>query len=70
MLIRYAHLINLLYTAFALPFYIAFDLRIRGAILFLEIISSIISVLVFVLNFRTPYVENGEKSLDFSKVAM
>lgn len=67
--LRYIHFFNLIYTSFALPFYIAFNIRIRGAVLCIEIVSSVISILIFVLNFRTPYIENGEKTNNFMKIA-
>jgi hypothetical protein len=67
--LQYLHLFNLIYTSMALPFYIGFNVRIRGPVLFVEIISSFISLMIFLLNFRTPYIENGEKSVEFYKVA-
>lgn len=33
-----------------------------------EILSSVISFFVFFLNFRTPYIENGQTSTDFWKI--
>jgi hypothetical protein len=49
--------------------YVAFNLKVRGAILVLEILSSFVSLVIFLLNFKTPYVENGEKSIKFMGVA-
>jgi len=34
-----------------------------------EILSSTISLVIFFLNFRTPYIENGERSIEFIKIA-
>ena len=35
----------------------------------MEILSSAFSLLIFFLNFRTPYIENGERSTDCMKIA-
>lgn len=59
----------MVYTSLALPFYIAHNIRIRGTVLCFEVLSSCISLMVFLSNFRTPYVENGEKSLNLMKIA-
>jgi hypothetical protein len=52
-----------------LPFYVAHNIRIRGVVLSIELLSSLISLLIFFLNFRTPYIENGEKTINFFKIA-
>ena len=49
--------------------YVAFDVKIRGALFATEIISSFVSLIIFLLNFRTPYLENGEKSINLLGVA-
>jgi hypothetical protein len=67
--LRYIHFINLIYTSFALPFYVAYNIRIRGVVLCIELVSSLISLIIFFLNFRTPYIENGEKTINFFKIA-
>lgn len=55
--------------AIALPFYIGFDIRIKGEVLGMEIFSHCISFIVFVLEFRTPVVkESGELTLEFDSV--
>lgn len=35
----------------------------------IELISSTISFMIFFLNFRTPFIENGEKTLNFMVIA-
>ena len=35
----------------------------------IEIVSSMISFMIFFLNFRTPYIENGEKTINFMIIA-
>lgn len=35
----------------------------------IELVSSMISFMIFFLNFRTPYIENGEKTINFMIIA-
>lgn len=59
----------MIYISFATPMYVGFNIKIKGALLVVEIISSLISLLIFLLNFRTPFIENGQKSTNFFGVA-
>jgi hypothetical protein len=60
---------NRIYVALAVPFFIGFNVKLKGGILFTEIISHLISFIMFVLEFRTPVVkESGELTLEFDFV--
>ena len=63
------HLVNMLYITFATPLCVAFDVQIRGVLFAAEVISSLVSLIIFLLNFRTPFIENGEKSINLLGVA-
>ena len=62
-------LLNLIYIAFAIPMHISFDVKIEGLALMLESLSLVISLIVIVLNFRTPVIVKGETTLSLGKVA-
>ena len=62
-------LINLIYIAFAIPMHIAFDIKLEGLALMLESLSLVVSLIVLILNFRTPVIVKGESTLSPSKVA-
>lgn len=69
-MLKYLQLFNLIYIALSCPFYIAFNIHATGIVLWLEILSHIVSLAIFVLNFRTPVVEElGGKSLNILKIA-
>lgn len=58
-------LINRIYISLAVPFFIGFNVTIQGSILVCEIVSHAISLIVFLLEFRTPVVkDSGELTLD------
>jgi hypothetical protein len=68
-MIKYIMFINRIYVALAVPFFIGFNVRIRGGILFTEIFSHCISFITFILEFRTPVVkDSGELTLEFDFV--
>lgn len=67
--IKYVMFINRIYVALAVPFFIGFNVKIRGGILVTEIFSHCISFIMFILEFRTPVVkESGELTLEFDFV--
>ena len=37
--------------------------------MFAELLSTLVSLIIFVLNFRTPFVKDGEKSIECENVA-
>lgn len=68
-LIIYIMLINRIYIALAVPFYVGFNIQTVGGILISEIISHAISLIVFFLEFRTPVVkDSGELTLKLKYV--
>ena len=62
-------LINLIYIAFAIPMHISFHIKLEGLVLMLEGLSLVISLIVLILNFRTPVIVKGEATLAPGKVA-
>ena len=49
--------------------HISFDLKLEGLALMLESLSLVVSLIVLILNFRTPVIVKGETTLSPSKVA-
>lgn len=68
-IIKYIMFANRIYVALAVPFFIGFNVKLQGGILFTEIISHFLSFVMFLLEFRTPVVkESGELTLEFNFV--
>lgn len=51
--------INLSYISHAIPLYVAFNVEIAGGFLFAEVLSTVFSVLVILINLRTPVTIKG-----------
>lgn len=67
--IIYIMLLNRVYIAFSVPFYIGFNISIQRGILISEIVSHTISLFVFLIEFRTPVVkDSGEMTLELKYV--
>ena len=66
--LEFLQLLNLIYIAFSTPMFISFNIKMQGLTLLLEILSIIFSVLVIILNFRTPVNVKGKASLELKKV--
>jgi hypothetical protein len=69
-ILTYAKFFNLIYICIATPFFIAFTTdKMKGAVLYLEIISHAISFICFLAVFRTPVVkETGDSSLELQLI--
>jgi len=60
--------INLFYIGHAIPLYVGFNVEIAGGFMFAEVLSTIISVLVILINLRTPVTIKGQQTLHLRSV--
>lgn len=57
--------VNILYISIFLPLQVGFALELEGLLLAAEIVSWMFSLLLILVNFRTPYEYRGRHTLNF-----
>jgi len=61
---------NLMYTAFFIPFQIGFNLEMTSIFVYIEGCSLLISLFFFCLTFRIPVIVHRQKTIDCKKVGL
>lgn len=67
-LIDFISFINLMYIGLVIPLQIGFNMKMKGTVLVIELLSILVSLFILITNFRTPVMVKGEATLKFTQV--